>query len=93
MQVNDEMNQLVDVLPDLTVRLDRIKAALLVKLLTNKERVAQNLVALRKELPGVDAASMVMRFPALLTELKADAITQQVSELRFAVISAGGAAF
>lgn len=83
-QVDTELQQLIAVLPDLTVRLDRIKAGLLVKLLTSQGRVAHNLLALRRCLPEANAADLVLRYPGLLTEMTADDIASQVDALRCA---------
>jgi hypothetical protein len=81
-QVDQQLKKLVAVLPDLTVRLDRIKADLLMKLLTRQERVAANLLALRRALPEVNAASIVLRYPALLTDMTDDIIVEQIKHLR-----------
>jgi hypothetical protein len=83
-QVDTELQQLISILPDLTVRLDRIKAGLLVQLLTNQARVAHNLLALRRCLPEANAADLVLRYPGILTEMTADDITSQVDVLRCA---------
>jgi hypothetical protein len=83
-QVEQELGELLDVLPDLTVRLERIKATLLMRLLQHKDKVAENLVALRKALPGVDAGDLVMRYPALLTDMDNASIAAQVQALQCA---------
>lgn len=82
MQVDKELQQLVAVLPDVTVRLERIKATLLVSLLTKQDTIAENLVALRRCLPGVDAGALVLRFPEMLTQMSAAEIEAQVDLLR-----------
>jgi hypothetical protein len=91
-QVEEELGELLDILPDLTVRLDRIKASLLLKLLQSKDRVAGNLVALRKCLPGLNASNVMLRYPALLTDVDGAEIEAQVQVLRCVLTSSAGLA-
>ena len=84
MQVDSELQNLIAILPDLTVRLDRMKADLLMKLLTNQNRIADNLLALRRVLPGLNAASLVLRYPALLIDMDAHDIEARAAALRCA---------
>lgn len=84
MQVDDELQKLVAILPDLTVRLDRMKADLLMTLLTRQDRIANNLLTLRRILPGLNAASLVLRYPALLTDMTAPDIEARTADLRCA---------
>ena len=74
----------MDVLPDLVDRLGRIKAGLLMQLLQNQQRLAANLVALRKRMPDIDASDLVVRYPGMLTDLTADDIQTQFDALRYA---------
>lgn len=75
----------MNVLPDLPERLGRIKADLLMHLLQNQQRVAGILVALRKQLPSIDASELVVRYPAVVTDLRADDIERQLQSLRCAM--------
>jgi hypothetical protein len=83
-QFDSELATLLSLLPDLRLRLDRMKADLLLKLLTRQPQIAANMLVLRRELPGANVGSMVSRYPAILTDMSGSVIEANLQRVRYA---------
>lgn len=84
LQVDDELQALMALLPGLELRFDRMKADLLLRLLTHKDRIASNMIALRRELPDANVAHIVSRYPALVTDFSEEELVHRIIAIRCA---------
>lgn len=83
--VEGRLRELAVLLPDLVGKLDRMRADIVLALVTDTDAVAQKLVALREVLPSSNLSAMFSRHPALLLELQPQTVRQQVEEMRSAL--------
>jgi hypothetical protein len=84
-QVDEELQKLVALLPGLELRFERMKADLLMKLLTQPHSVADRLVALRAALPSANVAAIATTLPSLLTSRTPEELTASVQSIRYAL--------
>lgn len=82
-QVEDELNGLMALLPGLQFRFERMKADLVIKLVTQRQRVAECLVALRAALPSANIASIATTLPSLLTTQTPEELAASVQSIRY----------
>jgi hypothetical protein len=82
-QVDEELGKLMALLPGLELRFERMKADLVIKLLTQPQSVAASLVALRAALPTADVAVIATTLPSLLTSRSPEELTASVRSIRF----------
>jgi hypothetical protein len=71
-------------LPGLELRFERMKADLLVRLLTQQQEVAAVLVALRSELPAANIAHIVTCLPTLLADRDFEDLRTRIRSIRCA---------
>lgn len=83
-QVEQEIQALMALLPGLEMRFDRMKADLLLRLLSRRDEVAHNMLALRRELPDADIAAMVARYPALVADFTPEQLVDRIAAVRCA---------
>lgn len=72
-------------LPGLELRFDRMKADLLLRLLTHRNTIAASMIALRRELPDADIAAMVARYPALVMDFSESELVGSIAAVRCAL--------
>lgn len=83
-QVDEELGKLMALLPGLEFRFERMKADLVIKLLTQPQGVAARLVALRAALPAADIAAIATTVPSLLTDQTPEELSACVQDIRCA---------
>ncbi|KAK9842918.1 hypothetical protein WJX74_004400 [Apatococcus lobatus] len=81
-EVTMRLRDLDLLLPDLVQRLPRLKADLLLKLLSNTEVTGSKLLALKSSLPRADIQNLASRFPMLLTDYSVEELVEKTDELR-----------
>eukprot|EP00892_Ulva_mutabilis_P009767 jgi/Ulvmu1/7162/UM034_0070.1 len=84
-RVDSELQALVALLPGLELRFDRMKADLLLRLLTHRNTVAANMIALRRELPDANIDHIVSRYPALVTNYTEQELVDRIKATREAL--------
>ena len=82
LQVDEELGKLMALLPGLEFRFERMKADLVIKLLTQPQGVAARLVALRAALPAADIAAIATTVPSLLTDQTPEELVACVQDIR-----------
>jgi hypothetical protein len=82
--VDERLLELSILLPDLVVKLDRLKADLVLQLVMDTHAVAAKLVEFRQALPAVDLSAVLAQYPRLLLDLDAAALRAQLGTLRCA---------
>lgn len=80
--MDEEIQALMALLPGLEMRFDRMKADLLLRLLSRRDAVADNMLALRRELPDADIAAMVARYPALVADFTPQQLVDRIAAVR-----------
>jgi hypothetical protein len=84
-QMNEELNNWVALLPGLELRFERMKADLLGKLRTQPRSVAERLVVLRATLHSAYEAAIATSLPSHLTSLSPEEFTAAVQSIRCAL--------
>ena len=80
--MDEELGKLMALLPGLEFRFERMKADLVIKLLTQPQGIAARLVALRAALPAADIAAITTTLPSLLTDQTPEELTASVQGVR-----------
>lgn len=88
-QVDEELGKLMALLPGLELRFERMKADLVMQLLTQPQNVAACLVALRAALPDANVAVIATTLPSLLTSKTPEELTASVQSIRYSSASTG----
>lgn len=80
-ELTARIQQLGTLIPDLTTKLDVMKADLLVKLLSDPDELSQKLVVLREALPHANISDLVTRFPYLVADNTLAAIQMKIEKM------------
>lgn len=75
-QFRSRLVQLTAVLPDLSDRLDTMKATLLVELMRDPNDTAEKIVEVKTALPNLDVSGVIRRYPELIAN-------HSIAELKF----------
>lgn len=81
-QLNDKLQELARLLPDLASKLERLRADVLLALLSNLPRLARELLQLRDLMPQTNVSELVSKHPKLLIDMDAAAIAAKLQLLR-----------
>lgn len=85
LQVDQELQTLMALLPGLELRFERMKADLLIRLLTQQQEVAAALMALRAALPAANIAAIVTQMPSLLADRSIEELQKSIGSIRCAL--------
>lgn len=80
--VEQKLQELVDIIPDLAEKVDRIKANIVIELISDTQAVAQKLLDLRNLLPDINISKLLAQYPYLIAQLEPAKVSQQLHILR-----------
>ncbi|KAK9799351.1 hypothetical protein WJX73_009451 [Symbiochloris irregularis] len=80
--VEDRLERLLGIVPDLMGRMDQMKADMLLTLVANCEGIAVKAVQLKTLLPNSDVSHLISKSPALLLNLRMNDIRANLDKMR-----------
>lgn len=81
-EVEERLNELANLLPDLVGKMERARADVLYELIKDQAATAERLLALRELLPRCNVSALVAGHPRLMLGMTVPEVRQKVQELR-----------
>lgn len=80
--VEDKLQELASIIPDLEGKMDRMKADIVMQLVSDTQAVAQRVLDVHALLPNVNASKLLAQYPHLIFKLELGKLSQQLHLLR-----------
>lgn len=80
--VEDKLQEVVGIIPDLAGKVDRMKADIVIQLVSDTQAVTQRVMDMRELLPGVNVSKLLSQYPHLILHLEPGRVSRQLNVLR-----------